>query len=131
MSHTHPLITREAAELSTSKVSLTPQIINGRAWVQNLPKVCPWCGSVFFAYQLEESPQRPYQMDPEPPIVNDSAAGQRETCGHPLCWKSEQTHQVERSPAYVRARDGLYNKPTEEAAPAPKKAGGLKRMGDK
>ena len=70
--------------------------IGGREWSRNHPKCCPWCGSVFYAYKPLDTDWQPYQVDPDPL----HGMGTRKTCGHPLCWKSEDERQFRIALAY-------------------------------
>ena len=85
---------------------------NGQIFVRTLGKRCPWCGNVFFAYQVEGEEKQPYQIDPNP-MLNKfgepaNGIGTRETCGHPKCWDAEDTYQADRRQVmraeYAKAR---------------------------
>lgn len=69
----------------------TIEVIGGRDWARVHPIRCP-CGRIFYGYApLDKLPQ-PNQMDPEPP----NGYGERRTCGHPICAKTEEEHQFHR-----------------------------------
>jgi hypothetical protein len=63
-----------------------------RVFVRDLGKRCPWCGHVFFSYQVEGHEQEPYKVDPNP----YQGRGVRETCGHPKCHEAEDSYQFKR-----------------------------------
>ena len=62
---------------------------NSDRYARTLPKRCPCCGGIFFAFQKEGFEQEPYKQDP------DSYHGEivRETCGDPTCWDNEDMYQ--------------------------------------
>jgi hypothetical protein len=79
-----------------AELDMAIKVVGGREWSRNHPKVCPWCGSVFYAYKPLDTDWQPFQVDPEPKNV----MGVRETCGHPICWKSEDDAQFKRAKAW-------------------------------
>ena len=56
--------------------------IAGRDWARVRPMRCPSCGRGFYGWQDLASFHEPWAVD--------SAPGQRQTCGHPLCHKAEE-----------------------------------------
>ena len=73
-------------------------LFNGRHFQRNHPKVCPTCGTVFYAYKPVDAVWPPHCVDPEPMPGNQ--CGVRETCGHPHCEKAEDEHQFQRRKAW-------------------------------
>lgn len=69
----------------------TVKTIAGRDWARILAKRCPVCGDVFYAYQPLDVVMEPYRVDRDPVLRTQPA--QRETCGHPRCWHTEQEYQ--------------------------------------
>ena len=91
-----------------------------RTFTHNLGKRCPWCGDVFFTYQLEGHERQPYRTDAE--ITLDwfgrpaGGVGTRETCGNPTCHEAEDHHQFQRR---VLARAEHAKHAQVQAGPAP------------
>ena len=71
-------------------------MFNGVAFARNHPKVCPCCGTVFYAWKPVAAIWQAYQVDPMP--GHKDACGVRETCGHPACEKAESDGQFRRRP---------------------------------
>jgi len=77
-----------------------------QVFTRTLAKRCPWCGDVFFTYQLEGHEREPYRVDPNPP----GGMGARDTCGHPMCREAEHDYQFKRRMSF------RSEKPNEPAA---------------
>ena len=111
----------------------------GQEVSRTLRKVCPWCESSFYTFQVFGQEKAPGQVDPMPPVVGDTVLGYRATCGSPDCWQLEQDHQLRRSPMYQRAVSQASNELREaEVKPLLTKggyqrsnggAGGMKPVG--
>ena len=76
---------------------------------KSLVKVCPQCGSTFYAYQHAESPKQPMKVDPMP----HNGFGVRETCGDPVCWDLEDNSQF----LIRKAWRDAHPKPAAQVAP--------------
>ena len=95
-----------------------------KTYVRTCGKRCPWCHDVFYTYHVEGHEKEPYKVDPEPtPGFPDGCSTNhidaRETCGHPLCWKSEAEHQAKRREEWRK----LHLRSSEQPTPEPKKRG--------
>ena len=92
---------------------------DGRVFIRNLGKRCPWCRDKFFAYQVEGQEHEPYRIDDDPDLGN----GMRETCGHPKCLDAEDLRQFERRRDF---RKQLYEARERAQAGPPPPAKGRK-----
>jgi len=91
---------------------------DGKVFIRNLGKRCPWCRDVFFAYQVEGHERQPYQIDSDPDYGN----GARETCGHPMCHDAEDDYQFARRKGFRDERRQAH----QRAQPGPPPATGRK-----
>lgn len=107
-------------------VSDRHQATEGQTFVRTLGKRCPWCGRIFFGYQVEGQEREPYKVDPNPELDREGrprGAGVRETCGNPLCAGSEDDYQFKRRQSY---RSEMVATRQAAAGPAPAKTKGGK-----
>jgi hypothetical protein len=88
------------------------RIINGRVWEKTLAQACPWCQNVFFIWQPLDSPRPPYD---DPKSISPPGMGQRETCGHPICWDKEQTYQMKQTENYQNTAKTYWNSKENKA----------------
>ena len=91
--------------------------IMGMIFTRTLGKRCPWCGDIFFTYQVEGHEREPYRVDPE--------TSTRETCGHPKCWDAEQDHQTKKQIEWYRTHFHSEADPV----PPPRKKGEIQPYG--
>ena len=103
-----------------------------RWWSRTLAIRCPWCDDVFYGYQAEGEERQPFQVETERPLIPivgykdlRQPDGLRQTCGHDLCLKAEETHYLSRHQGYQRACAGS-SAPVANTPP-PITKGGLKR----
>ena len=98
-----------------------------RVWTRSHGKRCAQCGDNYFDYMPEDAYWQPYQVDPEPRIAFGWSTGLRGTCGSTACKLREESHQLNRSPAYQesvqaeRTRRGMGGGFTGSGAPLLKK----------
>ncbi len=109
-----------------------PMDPKGRYWSRTLARRCPWCDDVFYGYQAEGEERQPFQVERERPLIPiigykdlRQPDGSRETCGHDLCLKAEESWYLARHQGYQRACDGSSS-PATTPTPAVAK-GGLRR----
>lgn len=86
----------------------------GKDYVRNLPKRCPQCDGIFYAYQIIGHEKQPYLQDSEPPL-GQHLFGTRDTCGYPSCRDHEEEHQMRRVIEY----DDAHRVHPAEQAPRP------------
>ena len=82
------------------------ETIMGLVFTRTLGKRCPYCGDIFFTYQVEGHEREPYRVDPD--------SGARETCGHPKCWDAEEDRFVKQQIEWHRTHFRLEGNPVPE-----------------
>lgn len=68
--------------------------ILGKDWARVHPRVCPWCGSVFYAWAPIDAAWERFVVEPDPHHM--SKIKNRETCGRSGCIDQEDSHQWSR-----------------------------------
>nr|WP_320132363.1 hypothetical protein [uncultured Holophaga sp.] len=64
----------------------TPREWNGAMWSRTHRMRCPVCQNEFYGWQPEDRPFEPYRN----PAGLRGTDGGRQTCGHPVCEKTER-----------------------------------------
>jgi len=69
---------------------------SGHDWTRTHAMRCPVCEIVFYGYELLGKPIQPY-LNPD-----------RITCGHPLCYASEEREKMRKDPVYQKTARDYY-----------------------
>ena len=100
------------------------QVSGERVYVRTLGKRCPWCGDIFFGYQVEGEEEEPYRTDANPLLGIKgnplNGVGTRSTCGHPKCHEVEDDYQFKRR-VEMRAEHALNLHTAQPAQPSVRK----------